>query len=452
MTSVISKRDFASVLLADYVERADVVLAAFEARASLKAGREPQWNLVFPRGTWHGPNFEKLGGSFTVDDAFISEVIENWVAAGKPRLPVRWTHEHLKNTDPAKVPLLDRKAANIIDLRATEAGLEALTDWKPAGAKDIEDGAFDAWSAEWAPRHINRLTGKVGGWFLSGVALTSEPYFNLMPPVAASHEMGGGMSEAIKWLKAAIARHERHMSGAEPTSDASQMQMMDEMKRALAALDELPMVAANQGTTKSTPQHRSNTMNEEQLKALRAKLGLAADATIEQILAAAHPATTVTASAPDAATITAAVKSAVEPLQAQLTAAQVETKALKASLLERDVDALIATAKRGDGKLGRAINDTLVATAKKIAAGESLDAAKAFLEAIPASVPLQAQGVTGTPDVVLTQEAAQKKLQLRADELRAKGDKEPYLAALKEMPDVALIAEGRSTSTTIKAS
>lgn len=44
--------------------------------------------------------------------------------------------------------------------------------------------------------------------------------------------------DAVEWLKKAIARHERHMDGSEPTSDASQMQMMKEMKNALAALDD----------------------------------------------------------------------------------------------------------------------------------------------------------------------------------------------------------------------
>lgn len=50
------------------------------------------------------------------------------------------------------------------------------------------------------------------------------------------------VQEAVKWLKKAIARHERHMNGDEPTTGAagekSQQKMMDEMKNALAALDD----------------------------------------------------------------------------------------------------------------------------------------------------------------------------------------------------------------------
>jgi hypothetical protein len=43
---------------------------------------------------------------------------------------------------------------------------------------------------------------------------------------------------AKKKLKAAIARHERHMDGTEATDDESQQKMMDEMKEALAELGE----------------------------------------------------------------------------------------------------------------------------------------------------------------------------------------------------------------------
>lgn len=51
------------------------------------------------------------------------------------------------------------------------------------------------------------------------------------------------IAHARKMLEAAIARHERHMNGTEPTSEASQMQMMAEMKGALRALVDDPTAA-----------------------------------------------------------------------------------------------------------------------------------------------------------------------------------------------------------------
>lgn len=53
----------------------------------------------------------------------------------------------------------------------------------------------------------------------------------------AEKDVAKSAERARAKLRAAIARHERHMDGTEPTSDASQMKMMSEMKDALAELD-----------------------------------------------------------------------------------------------------------------------------------------------------------------------------------------------------------------------
>ncbi len=45
------------------------------------------------------------------------------------------------------------------------------------------------------------------------------------------------VATAIKWLKKAIDRHMRHLSGEEPTDEESQEKMMQEMKSALSALE-----------------------------------------------------------------------------------------------------------------------------------------------------------------------------------------------------------------------
>lgn len=44
------------------------------------------------------------------------------------------------------------------------------------------------------------------------------------------------VASAKTWLKKAIDRHMRHLSGEEPTDDDSQEKMMQEMEAALAAL------------------------------------------------------------------------------------------------------------------------------------------------------------------------------------------------------------------------
>jgi hypothetical protein len=47
---------------------------------------------------------------------------------------------------------------------------------------------------------------------------------------------GPNVALAREWLNKAIARHERHLSGEEPTDPASQEEMMLEMEEALIAL------------------------------------------------------------------------------------------------------------------------------------------------------------------------------------------------------------------------
>ena len=345
------------------------------------------WNLLFPKGTWHGENLRPIGGSITIDDAMLSEMVANWRAAGAPPLPVYKTHGHLD----ADVSALERAELSkaygyLTDFRVTAAGLEAKTEWTPAGKRMVDEGEFAFWSPEWQPQHRDRRTGDLKGWWLSGTALCSNPFFQEMPPVAAA---------------------------TNPTEQP-------------AAQEQHPM-------------------NEEQLKALRAKLGLAAGATVEEVLAAAEKRTndvaTLTAQAakaPDTKALVAeAVKAAVEPMVAELAAT-------KKALLEKEVDSLIASAKRGDGKNGRALVDEKVRPVllKLVAAessqAEGLKAAAAYLEAIPCTVPVVAAGVPG----VATDESpksAHEKL-LAAADANAKAGLTGSAAmekALRDFPELA---------------
>lgn len=382
----------------------DALRGGFIAGALAKPGTEPKFNLIFPRGTWHGPNFASVGGSFTIDDGFMSEVVDNWKASGKPRIPVRWGHEHMKaGATPELKRALDRKAGNVIDLRITAQGLEGLTEWNPEGAADVSTGTFDGWSAEWWPKHVNRLTGETRGWYLSGVALTNEPYFELLPPIAA----------------AAVT---------------------------------LPPVAASEAPAAESTDH-PNQEHRMSLVRIAAVLGLTATATEDAIIAAAEQlkkksdTDALTASTKvEPSAITAAVKSAVEPVQAQLAEFKKQNDALTASLLERDVDALISTAKRGDGKTGRAITDPLVLVAKNIAKADGLKASETFLQALPLTVPMVATSQQGTAGEPLTASSANAKISARAEELRKAGDPTPTLTAMREMPNETLIAENRRST------
>lgn len=356
-----------------------------------------KWNVLFPRGTWHGANLAPVGGSIDLDSGILEEMVANWTAAGRPKLPVRVTHRHLDDDVPAKDrPALEKAVGWLTDLRVTAHGLEALTEWTPAGKAAVEGGEFAFWSPEWQPRHRDRRTGDVKGWWLSGTALTNDPFFNEMPPVAASTSS---------------------VESTEPTH--------------------------------TKEQH----MTKEQLEALRASLGLAADATVEQILKASAErgaeiatlkaeATKLKASTPAAEVITAAVA----PIKAQVDTLTAELAKRDAALLERDVNDAVAKAKRGDGKMGRTITEKLVAHAMRVAKSDGLAAAVDFLEAIPATVPVQAIGVDTKDEGALSASAANEKLTIIANELESKGVKAPMEVALASNPELARIARSLTTN------
>ncbi len=50
-------------------------------------------------------------------------------------------------------------------------------------------------------------------------------------------EQSSHITEAVRWLKRAIDRHRKHMSGDEPTSEDSQKRLMAEMETTLEHLN-----------------------------------------------------------------------------------------------------------------------------------------------------------------------------------------------------------------------
>jgi phage I-like protein len=251
-----------------------------------------KWNLVFPRGEWHGPNLASIGGSIVIDDAMLREVVANWQAAGKPPLPVRKTHAHLDEADPVKRLELEKAVGLLADMRVTAQGLEVLTEWNDAGVAAVQSGEWNFWSPEWAPQHTDRRTGDTRGWWLSGVALTNDPFFHTMPAVAASTAIPPGS----------------------PTGKPNKGQSMNYAKIAAA-------------------------------------LGMPEDSTEEAILAECSK--MKASSGAMQASLTAAVQKAVQPVELQLKAATeriatIEAEKAKAAeaLFERDVHDVIESAKR----------------------------------------------------------------------------------------------------------
>ena len=202
-------------------------------------------------------------------------------------------------------------------------------------------------------------------------------------------------------------------------------------------------------------------MNEKQLEALRASLGLAADATVEQILKASAErgaeiatlkaeAVKLKASSTPAEVITAAVA----PIKAQVDTLTAELAKRDAALLERDVNDAVSKARRGDGKMGRTITEKLVAHAMRVAKSDGLAAAVEFLEAIPASVPVQALGTDTTEEGAVTPATAHQKLIAAADANAKDGitGAAAMEKALRENPELARVARQLTTNRNTKES
>lgn len=291
------------------------------------------WNLVFPRGEWHGANLAPIGGSITVDDAMLRDVVANWETAGKPPLPVRVTHAHLDEVDPVKRLELEKAVGLLTDMRVTPQGLEVLTEWNAAGAEAVRGGAWNFWSPEWTPQHQDRQTGEQRGWWLSGVALTNDPFFHTMPAVAASTA--------------------------------------------------IPPSSPTGTTTKG-----KHTMNYAKVAAA---LGMPEDSNEEAIVAECMKMKAATSTMQ--ASLTAAVQKAVSPLEEQLKAATarvvvIETEKQKAAeaLFERDVNDVIEAAKR-EGFACEPMRASIVLVAKSA----GLDEAKK-LAMSAAKLPLSTKG------------------------------------------------------------
>jgi phage I-like protein len=334
------------------------------ASASLRAQatESKAWNLVFPRGQWHGPNLGAIGGSIDIDDAMLREMVANWEAAGRPALPVRVTHAHLDEADPVKRLELERAVGLLTDMRVTADGLEVLTEWAPAGVEAVRSGAWNFWSPEWQPQHRDRRTGEARGWWLSGVALTNDPFFNSMPAVAASTALPPGS----------------------PTGTPHKEQLMSYAKIAAA-------------------------------------LGMPEDSTEEAIVAECmkmkggmqqmQPPGMMQAS------VKAEVSKAVEPLQASLKAATEKAAALEAALFDRDVDAVIESAK-AEGYACEPMREAI----KLVASAHGLDAAKKLAQSAqklamkPAGVSTEKKLTASTDEYVAALTEHEKKTGLKGRE------------------------------------
>lgn len=104
----------------------------------------------------------------------------------------------------------------------------------------MKHGAVDGLSIGFYPKQIEMLDGENRRLLkeieLVEISVVEEPA-DLGARVSAIKAASKiNIERAVTWLKRAIKLHEGHMDGSVPTSDESQMKMMEQMKKALSYL------------------------------------------------------------------------------------------------------------------------------------------------------------------------------------------------------------------------
>jgi len=127
--------------------------------------------------------------------------------------------------------------------------------------ENIDNGNIKTVSIEQLPTKgescscmLKECTCEQQGIIFTGIALL-ETFKGVEPgdpnaSIKKKESTGETVKAAISWLQKAIDLHQAHMDGTEPTSDASQMRLMDQMKKALAALKEQENAVPPNGESK----------------------------------------------------------------------------------------------------------------------------------------------------------------------------------------------------------
>lgn len=413
---------------------------------------EAKWQLVCRVGeTRSRSDF----GTITFSREFLESMVRNWEREGRPEKP--WNYFHRGAKSDASLRNEDKLAAGWVkDMKVDAEGLKLLTRWTPKAKAAILAEELKYPSMEFHENGIDSKTGQPQGPTFYGCALTNNPFLTDLPPVEAEQHAGASALAAAKSsLEAAIARHERHMNGTEPTSDASQMKMMDEMKAALAALSRVRDTESEPSQSQMKKMNATQEANMLTLAQLVSTFSLSKDTTEANLEAA------LKAKADELGTTKASLEKAqkdladatkarelsssdeVRKLQASNTELAAKVIALEKRAKDAEVDALIVELERGDGKHSH-ITAAQKPQVREFAEKMGTDKAREFFKQFKA-VPLGERGAT-VPDGGLTPEMAMTKLQAHADELAKtvafKGrEADALIRAMELHPDLARAAQ-----------
>lgn len=164
-----------------------IFIEAGFAVAKMAAGDvEAKWCQLFPMGVVkHRSDFP--GGKLPLDRAFLSAMVANWEAEGKPERAVNYFHRGASGPD--ITPISEKVAAGWIrNLDLRDDGLWAQIAWTDKARAFILADELRYLSPEFSPNAHSKKTGKPQGPTLFGAALLNDPYLTELPRVAASEQ------------------------------------------------------------------------------------------------------------------------------------------------------------------------------------------------------------------------------------------------------------------------
>lgn len=184
-------------------------------------------------------------GDVVVPGAFSASLAEHKARGSMPTMYVQ--HGPALGGDPLPVGVWTHMEEDAHGLRV-KGRISALdTDYGRRIRSLVQDGALKGLSIGYNVATNGAVYGRKPGEprrtlkavRLVEVSLVTTPS-NDRAKVESIKATASEVRTAIRWLRAAIALHERHMSGDAPTTGAagrrSQQEMMDQMRNALAAL------------------------------------------------------------------------------------------------------------------------------------------------------------------------------------------------------------------------
>lgn len=160
----------------------DPAVYVFAAANTALERKAPEWVKVCAVGTWQGHVY----GTVVITTRDLDEMVVNFRANPMSRRPCDWEHQSLwtrGNGKPAPA------SGWVRELERRDNELWARVEWTDKAKAQIEAGEYAFLSPVLIFHYTDHMTGRDKGTVFHSLALTNQPFFEELPPLAASAEV-----------------------------------------------------------------------------------------------------------------------------------------------------------------------------------------------------------------------------------------------------------------------